>query len=575
MALLDRITTPGGADTSIQFNSSNLFDGFGTWDGSTFDLDGGDLDTTGTGSFDALILTGDTSVISSAYSIDLKSSGDADDYIRFLTSAGIPVIQAIGATGIHFASDDATYTTFTVYEDITHFGLLSWDKTNDWFNIRSTHALNILTNSDLDDYLSFSTSSNVPQIGVKRDGVALDADLLQFAAGALTVNGVLTVTNSAVIGSDSAVFQPGTDSTTFLQVLDADGGTPIFNVDSTNERVGIGTAAPSQALDLIGALELENTTTSTTGVIYKGADRFIHNFQHPTGDTEIPVGQNTFIGVGAGNFTTGQNATETYHASYNTGLGYQALEALTTGYGNFGLGYQALKNVDTGNNNTAIGRQSMISIEDGTLNTGVGYKTLNNLTGGVANTAIGVLAGEDVLGNFNTLIGYNAGLNITGSSNVIIGSKAAFRQIAVSNLLIIDNQLRDDAAEEITNSILYGIMADAVADQSLRVNAELQVIGGNVGIGTATPDTTLQVVGTSGFGDDSSNEILISGTGNMTFAGSAGFYPRFLTQADQPAPGTGATQIDVSELIIWKDSDVDTVWLLFSDGGTVKKVQLT
>ena len=46
-----------------------------------------------------------------------------------------------------------------------------------------------------------------------------------------------------------------TDSTTMFQILDADGGTPIFNVDSTNERIGIGTASPT------GQLEIANTGT--------------------------------------------------------------------------------------------------------------------------------------------------------------------------------------------------------------------------------------------------------------------------------------------------------------------------
>ncbi|MCK5608889.1 hypothetical protein KAR91_43855 [Candidatus Pacearchaeota archaeon] len=58
--------------------------------------------------------------------------------------------------------------------------------------------------------------------------------------GNLTAAG-LTITNACVFGSNSVVFQPNTDSTTFFQVLDADGGTPILNVDTTNERVGIGT----------------------------------------------------------------------------------------------------------------------------------------------------------------------------------------------------------------------------------------------------------------------------------------------------------------------------------------------
>jgi hypothetical protein len=60
------------------------------------------------------------------------------------------------------------------------------------------------------------------------------------------------------------IFQPTTDSTDFLQVLDADGGTPILNVDSTNERVGIGTASPSYAIEVSGAASPSIVVTDTT-----------------------------------------------------------------------------------------------------------------------------------------------------------------------------------------------------------------------------------------------------------------------------------------------------------------------
>lgn len=45
-------------------------------------------------------------------------------------------------------------------------------------------------------------------------------------------------------------FQPATDGTTRYQWLDADGGTPILNIDSTNERVGIGIANPTADLHI-------------------------------------------------------------------------------------------------------------------------------------------------------------------------------------------------------------------------------------------------------------------------------------------------------------------------------------
>ena len=60
-----------------------------------------------------------------------------------------------------------------------------------------------------------------------------------------------TITNCCVLGSDSAVFQPNADSTTFFQVLDADGGTPVLNIDTTN---GILTVPESGIFGTTGAL---------------------------------------------------------------------------------------------------------------------------------------------------------------------------------------------------------------------------------------------------------------------------------------------------------------------------------
>jgi len=79
---------------------------------------------------------------------------------------------------------------------------------------------------------------------------------LNDATGVTTATG-LTVTGNSVLGLNSAVFQPTADSTTFFQVLDADGGVPILNVDSINERVGYG-IAPNE----IGTLQLVTQTNS-------------------------------------------------------------------------------------------------------------------------------------------------------------------------------------------------------------------------------------------------------------------------------------------------------------------------
>ena len=58
------------------------------------------------------------------------------------------------------------------------------------------------------------------------------------ATNILSVEG-LTVPDSAVIGSDSAVFQPNADLTTFFQILDA-AGAVVANVDTTNSQLFLG-----------------------------------------------------------------------------------------------------------------------------------------------------------------------------------------------------------------------------------------------------------------------------------------------------------------------------------------------
>lgn len=57
---------------------------------------------------------------------------------------------------------------------------------------------------------------------------------------------------------------------------------------------------------------------------------------------------------------------------------------------------------------------------------------------------------------------------------------------------------------------------------ALNANQFLLNTNGNVGINTATPDTKLQVVGDSKFGDDNTNYVEIGTTGDTKFVGGAG-----------------------------------------------------
>lgn len=67
----------------------------------------------------------------------------------------------------------------------------------------------------------------------------------------------------------------------------------------------------------------------------------------------------------------------------------------------------------------------------------------------------------------------------------------------------------------------------------------------------------------------------VDSSGNVTFSGAAGFYPRVLEQDGEPAAGTGATQIDSGETIIWIDTnDSNRSYQMYNYGGAVTKIEL-
>ncbi len=70
------------------------------------------------------------------------------------------------------------------------------------------------------------------------------------------------------------------------------------------------------------------------------------------------------------------------------------------------------------------------------------------------------------------------------------------------------------------------------------------------------------------------DQLAVDGSGNLTFAGAAGLYIRTLYQADLPAAGPGATQVDTGEMLFWVDSDDERGYLIINYGGTVYQIEL-
>ncbi|PLX27613.1 hypothetical protein C0583_00010 [Candidatus Parcubacteria bacterium] len=326
----------------------------------------------------------------------------------------------------------------------------------------------------------------------------------------ISTDGTLTVTGNTIIDTDT------------------------FYVDTTNDRVGIGTTSPEYALDVDGyirtgadygykqgnstVLYVDTTDTNyqvsvgpdagslkSTGNMYNTSIGYQALHQNAYGDKNVAIGYQALKDNGITNDLFAFN-----NSSMNVAIGYQSLLSNTTGYRNIGVGDGSLYWNTTGHDNTAMGRGALAANETGTNNVAigslamaagpggadnnvaVGYSGLYNISSGGYNVAIGDTAlfafqdgwfnvglGYQALvalssGDDNIAIGDGAGNNlITGDNNIAIGEEAIFASTTASNQLNIGN-------------LIYGIDLDGTGNT---------ISSGNIGIGIVEPEVKLDVDG--------------------------------------------------------------------------------
>ncbi len=258
-------------------------------------------------------------------------------------------------------------------------------------------------------------------------------------------------------------------------------GTP--NTFAATQTIGSGDLSLSN-----GNLNLPDTTGATVGVINLGGASFIHNccYHSLTGYTDAFVGR-----YSGGSFSsTGR---------YNTGIGSSTLFANTTGDNNTASGYGALVSNNTGSSNTASGASALFYNTAGNSNTASGYAALYWNTTGIRNTAVG----------------YNAGVNggsalpTSGSGSTFVGALATATVDGLTDATAIGYNAQVGESNAL---VLGGTGGDAV----------------KVGIGTPTPQYTLDVTGTARFTD------------LVTFAASQ-TYPGATVSVAAPLTGNGTT----------------------------------
>ena len=133
-----------------------------------------------------------------------------------------------------------------------------------------------------------------------------------------------------------------------------------------------------------------------------------------------------------GSMILGHETTGTLDAAqYNTAVGINAMDAITTGDKNTALGYDALTAFNAGAWNVAVGHETLVTLTTGNSNTAVGANAMHYNATGNYNTAFGSGAMFKQLGSGNTAVGYGAGNGNsilhdtnTGGANTSMGYKA-------------------------------------------------------------------------------------------------------------------------------------------------------
>ncbi|MGV3695738.1 tail fiber domain-containing protein [Flavobacterium sp.] len=277
-----------------------------------------------------------------------------------------------------------------------------------------------------------------------------------------------------------------------------------------NGNIGIGTSNPLDKLHIVGNIRMVDGNQATGKVLTSDANGTA-SWQNPltiaqtwglTGNSGTSSSTN-FLG------TTDDvdlvfkrfNTRAGLIGSTNTSLGLAALNPASTGTNNTAIGSGSLDTNTTGFDNVAVGYNALTTNTGGDHNTAIGVASLVTNSNGDHNTAVGRSALFDNTASNNTAVGYNALNNVTtGTNNTAVGASAFTGFNSGSNNTSI-------GAETSSLSTLYD-NATAIGYKATVGNSNVMVLGSingingatasvNVGIGTTSPQTALEIVDAS------------------------------------------------------------------------------
>ena len=551
---------PNGALTNSSFSTS-----FGTGlSGSASVSLGGTLSinndgvTSITGTANQVIRSSATGAVTLSLPQDIATSSAPT--FAGLTVTGSSTLAATAITGTTTINTTGTANT-TIGNATGSFGLTS-------------SGLNITTAGAITGATTIAASSNV------------------------TVGGTLGVTGNLTSNGTTNLIKPGTNSTTSFQVQPSGSTTPVINVDTTNSFVGIGTAAPVTALDVVGnvkigsgsahlnvGLELAGTITGAAdswgifqgfttlapqntanavnyqagGTVATGASNTVANYYQYLGAVATKSGGGTVTNA-YGLYLPAQTLATNNYGAYiggNVGIGITNPGSLLT------VGASSQFTVSSAGNVSAAGTLGVTGTSTLGALTQVGTASIN--ASGTANTNIGNATGTFGLTSAGLNIStagaitgatsgaFSGNLTVGGTLNGATITGGSLSATAVNGLGVAAGVVSTGTWQGTPVAVLYGGTGSTTAGGA-RTNLGAAASGANADITSLTGLTTALTVGQGGTGVTSATanglvygngssalQVTAAGTSGQLLLANASAVPTFITlSGDATLAATGA-----------------------------------